>query len=303
MNFTEEEFYGNNQGTVLEDGEVVNIQNEEKGQGVQINVAKTVGLTFVKTIIGMLGFAFYFVCTMVCLAPKQMIKVFDFASLDNASLFCYERVYKQEQTLANLYNLVQKSIENKNYKKTNKYINELQGKSDYVNFCLKVNAASLKDKSKKYVAFYGDFDGYLVSQNVLALYGKNQKEEAMSVAESDLINPNIYSFGLNAFVGEVESDKSLNENEKKAIKAAFIDKELTLNGQTKKLFEFISDRLNSLEINDDLTIEDKILRTYSSLKINRFMLKVYEANEKTVEAEQVRLTIKSLNQTYADLIK
>ena len=140
MNFTEEDFYGNKQGTVLEDGEVnYNEQANQEGGGLHgSKLALAVLVTFVKTLMGLIGTLFYMVAVMVCVAPKSAIKVFEFVKLDNATLFCYEKIYQDEQTLASLYNLVQKSIENKDHQKTNKYINELQGKSDYVNFCIKV---------------------------------------------------------------------------------------------------------------------------------------------------------------------
>ena len=131
MNFTEEDFYGNKQGKVLEDGEVeYNLNGDEPVENLSASkLAEAVVSTFLKTLLVLIGSIFYFISVMVCLAPKSAIKVFDFAKMDKAALYCYEVIYEKEQTLASLYNLVQKSIENKDYKKTNKYIDELQGKN------------------------------------------------------------------------------------------------------------------------------------------------------------------------------
>ena len=210
MRYTEEDFYGNTQNTVLENGEVVPANyriKREKSDKQSSKMAIDIFLTFAKTLMILVGMVFYIISITVCLSPTKAIEIFDFLGAEKASLACYERIYENDKTLANLYNLVQKSIENKDHKKTSKYIQELQGKSDYVDFCVKVNEATMKATDTAYVAYVGDLDSYLVSQNILAKYNSKSKKGAKEIALSDLTNSNIYSFGFSTYVECLENDE------------------------------------------------------------------------------------------------
>jgi len=303
MNYTEEEYYGNKQKTVLESGEVQDIATIKENKQQEVNLPLTILTTCIKTLVSLFGILFYIIVVMVVLIPTSAIKVFDFTNFNKASLYCYERIYEKKQTLASLYNLVQKSIENKDYKRTSKYIKEFQNNSDYSNFCIKVNAMVISSSEKEYIAFVGDLDGYLVSQNILALYNKKEQDKAWNEAKNDLFNSNIYSFGLATYVDCLVNDKALSNQEKKDVLAVLKTKEVTIGTQTGLLLDFVNSRLNSLKLSDSLTVEDKILRVYTSLKINNVLVKIYEASNDTLLKNSAQDEIVKLQNTYNELIK
>ena len=299
MKFTEEEFYGNTQNTVLDNGDMVPL-NQLGRKEQKINVGLTVGLTFLKTIVGIIGFMFYFITVLIGLFPQKAIKVLDFVGAEKASLFCYERIYEKEQTLASLYNVVQKSIETKDHNKTSKYISKLQGKSDYVNFCIKVNTATLKVTTKEYVAFLGDLDGYLVSQNIYAKYEANKKEEAENIALLDLLNLNVYSFGFSSYVECLENDKSKTSEQIDSQILSIVNS----NMESISVLDLIKQRREDVDVSlSDGTVNDKILRVYTSLKIEKVLHKIYSVmGEESLKTETAQ-KIQNLQNEYNNLVK
>jgi len=297
MNYTDEEFYGNKQNTVLENGNIVEAgKQEEKKEEKEPKLALAMVTTFAKTLIILICSIFYIVATVVGLSPKSGIKVFEFIGSEKAALSCYERVYQKSGTLADLYNVVQKSISIKNHNKTSKYIKELQSKNSYNEFCIEVNDAVLQVTEKKYLAYVGDLDGYLVSQNIIAKYLSGNKDEALILAISDLENDNIYSFGLSAYFSCLENDDSLTE-EQKNLKISDISNIIV--DSSLKVLDKIKERRTSAD--SDLGnggFNDKILRLYTSLKIENALLKIYEATNEEDLANQTRSQISELQSEY-----
>ena len=270
MKYTEEEFYGNTQNMVLENGEVMPINSSGEGKETNSKVVLTIGITALKTMMILIGLMFYIISVAISLAPSFAIKIYEFVGADKVALSCYERIYEQDKSLANLYNVVQKSIQNKDYKKTSKYIRELQAKSDYLNFCVKVNKATLNVAEKHYIAYVGDLDGYLVSQSIMAEYNTNNKDKARDVALSDLVNTNIYSFGFSSFIECLENDDKLTREEVNLEILELIDRKV----DDKSVFELIKTRRTLGDVsNSDGSLNDKILRVYACLKIEKVLYK------------------------------
>ncbi len=304
MRFTEEEFYGNTQNTVLEGGEIVptnvNVVESKKEKQSANNLAFDIFSTFGKTLAILVGVLFYVMSITICLAPRTAIRVLDFVGAEKVSLVCYERIYEKEKTLASLYNLVQKSIQNKNHKKTAKYIEELQGKSDYVNFCIKVNSATLKATEKEYVAFVGDLDSYLVSQNIIAEYKSNKKGEAKTIALLDLTNSNVYSFGFSSYIECLEDDNQLTQQEINALLLELVNQNL----ENKTILDLIKQRRQIVDVSlSDGTTNDKILRVYTSLKIEKVLYKIYLIQGEEELKAQVTQNIQDLQNEYNNLIR
>lgn len=300
MKFTEEEFYGNTQNTVLDNGDVVPLNREEESNKQTLSLTSTILTTFLKTIVCLFCTIFYIISVTICLAPSMAVKAFDLIGASKASLSCYERIYEKDKTLANLYNVVQKSIQNKDHKKTAKYIKELRGKSDYVNFCLKVNNATLKVTNREHVAFLGDLDGYLVSQNIMAEYNTNHEDNAKSIALSDLANKNVYSFGFSSFVDCLENDKSLSQDE---LNAKILEV-ANLIVDNKSVLDLIKERRVLVDVsNSDNSVNDKILRVYASLKIEKVLHKIYSVQGEEDLKNQTAQNIQNLQNEYSELIR
>ena len=299
MKYTEEEFYGNTQNTVLGNGEVVPLNNNEGGVHSP-KIAITILLTFVKTFVALVGIVFYIMSVLITLAPTSGIKMFDYIGAEKISLFCYERIYEKDKTLANLYNVVQKSIQNKDHEKTSKYIKEMQQKSDYIVFCLKVNTATLKVTEKEYVAFVGDLDGYLVSQNIIAEYNSGNEQRAADIARLDLKNANLYSFGLSTFIECLENDESLTD---KQINYKILEV-VNLTSNSTATINLIKSRRSLVDVsNTDGSLNDKILRVYTSLKIENVLHRIYTIQGEEGLKNQTAQNIKNLQAEYDDLIK
>ena len=296
MNYTEEEFFGNKQNEDLE---------QEEKQEPKVDVGGTVLVTFVKTIAVLLCSVFYFLATAVCIAPKTSIKIYEFFGANQAVIACYERIYLKSGNLADLYNLVQKSIEAKNHNKTSKYIKELQSKSGYQDFCSEVNKAIIKVSESKYIAYVGDLDSYLVSQNIYALYTSGKKEEAKQIAINDIVNSeNVYSFGLSTYVECLLSDSSLELEHRQALFENLFESTI----QTESGNKFMEDCINEKRsLADEVNAQvgntvDAILRVYTCLKIDNLILKYYECVEEESNANAMRLQIEELQERYNELI-
>lgn len=298
MDYTDEEFFGNKHNEEIE-------QEEKNAQEEKVDVGSTVFSTFLKTFSILFCSFFYALAVMVCVMPKSAIKFYEFFDAKNAQIVCYEKIYKQTGDLADLYNLVQKSIEAKNHEKTAKYIKELQNKNGYNDFCVEVNDASVRVTEKKYIAYVADLDGYLVSQNILALYTSGKKEKAKRETIKDLVySQNIYSFGVSTFVECMMSDKSYSEEERKQLLIEFYEDVIDENQTQKSISSYIGDKKDVVSLDNAVGNNnvDKILRVYTSLKIENVMLLYYEAKSNEAEANAVREQIEELQEIYADLI-
>ena len=178
-------------------GEVVNNNpNNVKEEGV----GNTILSTLSKTLISLIVIVGYLLALLIQLCPLQAIKVYEYIGASNIAIVAYENQYKKTRELTDLYNLIQKSISNKDYGRTVNYIEVLQEEKKYTDFCTSVNSASVKAASLDRIAFVADLDSYLISQKVNAYYFINQTK-ALDIALEDLFNTdNIYSVGLTTYI-------------------------------------------------------------------------------------------------------
>ena len=244
MNYSEEDFYGNVQNTVDAEGQVQPIQDKEQPKKEKVNYTLTILSTFAKTLIVIIGSIFYLVSVSMSINPSFAIKIYEFFDAKDAVVVCYERVYNKSNSLNDLYNLVQKSIQAGDSKKTNKYIEILQSNSKYLEFCHRVNHSVKQVTEKKYYAYVGDLDSYLISQNIIALYENGKKEKALNLALTDLTNNNIYSTGIATYIDLLMNDTSLEfETREQNLNALLNEKisNITAFSYTKTLYEVALD--------------------------------------------------------------
>lgn len=294
MDYTEENFFGNKQNSAKEPEEKLN----EK-----VDVGNTVFSTFMKTFAVLFGLLFYFLGVSVCVIPEKAIKFYEVFNADKTIIVCYEKIYQKSGELADLYNVVQKSIEAKRYEKTAKYIKKLQNSDGYDEFCSMVNSASVSATENKYIAYVADLDGYLVSQNILALYNLGKKQSAKDVAVKDIVySENIYSFGISTYIECLMNDKSYSLEERKQMLIEFYEEVVDENQTMKSISSYIDDKRDLVDLSQAVGNDkvDKILRVYTSLKIENTRLLYYEAKEMNTDA--VRLEIEELQERYAQLI-
>ena len=299
MNYSDEEFYGNQQNTVDSQGEIKPIE-EPKQPKKEFSVFKTVALTSLKTLLVVFGAIFYFMAVCHILSPLTAAKVYQVFGANNAVVICYENVYEKTGNLSDLYNLVQRTIEAGDSVKTNKYIEILQKDNNYGDFCKKVNDSTIKVSEKKYIAYVGDLDSYLVSQNIIALYQKGEKEKAKNLALKDLTSENIYSFGFSAYADCLASDTDYTIEQRGQM---FVDLlETTYNQQY--MMNYISQRLalvNNYKF--EQVLSNKILKVYTALKIQNVRLNYFVQKGEETNADNVRIAIEKLQEDYDALIR
>lgn len=277
---------------------------ENSGNARVQNLTKDIFLTFLKTLIILVGSAFYILAVSLCLSPNFAISVYEFLGATKASLSCYERIYAESGELADLYNLSIKCVEAKDYKKASTYIETLRGAEGYEDFCREVNRATIETTSLKYVAYVADLDGYLVSQNILSLYESGEKQKAKEFAVLDLASENVYSFGISTYAMCLMSDSSLSSEEKSEALKNLAEQSVTFDAETKTVLEWINERLAlaNPEYGEEGNNIDKILRTYTCLKIENLNLIIYENANEHALASETRAKIEELQNQYNMLI-
>ena len=295
MDYTEEELSKECEG----------VQKKEL-QEENVEVGNTVFSTFMKTFGFLICAVFYVLAIAVCIMPKTSSKFYELFDSKNAVVVCYEKIYEKSGQNADLYNLILKSIDAKNHKLTAKYIKELREKDNYIEFCDEVNSASVSATENKYIAYVADLDGYLVSQRIVALYSKGSKKTAENEAINDIVyNENIYSFGISAYVDCLMNDENFTEQEKNQKLIDFYEKVIDVNDSQKEISTYIEEKRTEVDLSNAVGNDkvDKILRVYTSLKIDNIKLLYYEATANETEANAMRLQIEELQDIYADLIK
>ncbi|MBQ3158367.1 MAG: hypothetical protein IJB98_01595, partial [Clostridia bacterium] len=113
-----------------------------------------------------------------------------------------------------------------------------------------------------------------------------------------------YSFGVSTFVECMMSDKSYSEEERKQLLIEFYEDVIDENQTQKSISSYIGDKKDVVSLDNAVGNNnvDKILRVYTSLKIENVMLLYYEAKSNEAEANAVREQIEELQEIYADLI-
>lgn len=277
---------------------------ENSGNARVQNLTKDIFLTFLKTFIILVGSAFYILAVSLCLSPNFAISVYEFLGATKASLSCYERIYAESGELADLYNLSIKCVEAKDYKKASTYIETLRGAEGYEDFCREVNRATIETTSLKYIAYVADLDSYLVSQNILSLYESGEKQKSKELAVLDLASENVYSFGISTYAMCLMSDSSLSSEEKSEALKNLAEQSVTFDAETKTVLEWINERLAlaNPEHGEEGNNIDKILRTYTCLKIENLNLIIYENANEDALASEARAKIEELQKQYNMLI-
>lgn len=299
MNYSDEEFFGNQQNTVDSQGDVKPIE-EPKQPKKELNVFRTVALTSLKTILVVFGALLYFMAVCHIVSPLTAAKIYKVMGANNAVVICYENVYEKTGNLSDLYNLVQRTIEAGDSDKTNKYIEILQNDSNYGDFCKRVNDSTIKVAEKKYIAYVGDLDSYLVSQNIIALYQKGQKDKAKDLALEDLTSENIYSFGFSAYVDCLMNDQyyTLEERSEKFVSL------LEITYKKQYMMNYINDRLELVNnYKFEPVLSSRILKVYTALKIQNVRLNYFVQKGEENNADKVRIEIEKLQEDYDALIR
>ncbi len=280
----------------------MNKTNEKRGQS-SANYGLTILFTALKCVAVFVILLFYLEAIMVGLVPKSAAKFFDDIGLDGPASTCYEQIYKRSQKSIDLYNLVERQLRSGNYKKAANNITKLLERPDYKTFATKLNKAAIEKSEKKYLVYVADVNSYLLSQRVIALYRSGDKASAKQRAIEDLYSDdaeNVYSFAFGGYVDCLLLDEALNENGTLGQVLDALYKEIP-EGKVMDIQSRIQTKLARVDAAATSEV-DRIMRVYTSLKINYTLLNIYEAQGDTVLSASCRERIEMLRTNYESLI-
>lgn len=114
----------------------------------------------------------FFIGAMFYISPKFDAKVFNFFGLKNAEEKCYERIFKKSDKTADLYNLVEFEKNIGDEKEELDYILMLYSRTDFNEFCDKLDTSGIYSANGKKVLYpyVADTRAYLMGQEVTCMF-------------------------------------------------------------------------------------------------------------------------------------
>ena len=271
-----------------------NTQKNKNEQNIKnLKLGKVVFTTVLKTI-GIIMFVFGFVVmSMSVVAPRTMLKTFDLMGLDGAGYLVQKRMYERDNTNQNLYNLIQRAIENEKYEDQVKYIDIMIHLDDYSSFCEEVDNATKQILGAKYSIYADSYDTYLRRHLVKALYLTDKEMEAKMMAIDSVYG------GLDElymYVDLIVNDEELTDVQKTAEINTLYSRYSVLSAIETKLLE-LDELLSLSESNYDSII---VLEQKVKLAKIQSILGEYAGNE--VLANSAKENIERWSNEIADLV-
>lgn len=251
--------------------------------------------TSLKTLYFVIIGIFFSIASLTVLAPKAMINFCDALNLQKSKEYMYERVYDRTQQIEDLYNVIEVNISGKHYDHVTKYIKIMQKRLDYDEFCSKIDETNAQTVNKMFYVYVCDYDAYLRTQNVVALYNSNRVQRAEEIAFDELVgNSNPFAWEFGAFVDCVMTDTTLTASQKKTMLAEIY--ETTLNGVGVQ--EFINNNLDMVDDLESAEGRDKLKTLHILMKIKSTNKYLAEAVNDTTLAELLQKDLDNYKAEY-----
>ena len=159
------------------DDKMKKTQDMEKREYSQ-KIRQTIIHTVLTTLCAVLGVVAMFLISISVLAPTFAVRVYNSLGAENASYIVYQRVYERNQSDENLYNVLQASINMKDYVNIEKYAQLMLEDSTFSTFSKKVDEATKSKLDKKYSIYADSYESYVRKYLVIALYHNGKTDEA-----------------------------------------------------------------------------------------------------------------------------
>ena len=182
--------------------------SQTNSQEQTINFTKVVATTIVQTVSILVAVLGYVVIALSVIAPKVITPIFKTLKMDRANYLVYKRMYERDPNKENLYNVIQLSIENENYKDQVVYISNLLEDEEFSDFCKSVDGATREALGERFSIYADSYEGYLRHHLVVALYNIDRVPEAKMMA-IDSVRHNFYE--LYAYIQMVINDENLTD--------------------------------------------------------------------------------------------
>ena len=232
-----------------------NIETDVKSKISVKLILKTIGLTLAFAL-----FAFgYFVVTISAVAPKAAANAFATCGFDKTSYLIYKRVYAREKTNQNLYNVIQLSINRKNYKDMEYYINIMLSGDDFIKFSEKVDEATKNAVGEDFNTYINSYENYLTTQYTIALYKNGKFLEAKMIA-IDSLDPDSSASALYAYTECVMNDENLLASQKTREFRSLKNKYACISELNARLAELDADDTSTLSKSEQIEILEQKIR-------------------------------------------
>lgn len=243
----------------------------------QIGVKGILKTAFI-TVLVMLGTIGFVIVSMSSVCPNVIAGVFEHCGFDDAYYLVYKREYARDNSNENLYNVIQLSIERKNYVDMEEYIKLMLEGDNFAKFAKSVDDATKEALGEKYSIYADSYESYIRGELTLALY-KNDKSLEAKMRAIDSVYGDARE--LYVYVNCIVSDDELTELQKET--------EISTLQNWYGVSEKLSNKLE--ELNDfDLTtnVYDKIAVLEQRINIAeiRLIIASYVSSEEEVKSIQ-----------------
>lgn len=177
----------------------------------KIRLGKIIAKTALKTFVWMVFILGFVVISASVVAPKFALRAFDAAGMDDAAYVVQKRYYNRDSSLENLYELIQRAIEQEKYSDLSTLIYKMIEDDDYTKFCQKVDKATKQVLGERYSIYADSYDNYLRRHLVIALYNSDRELEAKMMA-IDSVYGSLNE--LSVYVDLIVNDQNLTDFQK-----------------------------------------------------------------------------------------
>lgn len=227
---------------------------------------KNASKTTLKILLGLV-FAFCYVVTiMFFVSPKTSAKVFHFFGYNKAEEFCYYKAYENSGSAADLYNLILFEQKIGDSEKKLYYINVLMNRSDYLDFCKKLDTASINAcKDKKLIPYVGNVNSYLINQKISTMY--KLQISCLTELKNQLKNGSILETSFATYVDLIRQNSEMSNSQKQAVYNEILTSEYEsllenrANSLKTKLEEY---KTNNGNLADKILLEFSLMRLYEA---------------------------------------
>lgn len=258
---------------------------------------RLITLTAIKTIIAFVIILFFVCLGVYVINPRFAAEVVGKIGWTSAEVNCYELVYTRSKSTSDLYNLIVKMDNTKNYGKQNEYIAKLMGDPNYLSFCDSMNTSVVTNFnngniSKKNLALLYGVNEYVTSKKILNLVRLENWEGAYKVAVDSKDTDQNFEISLYYYVDYLLSDQVSEQNRTKYLKM------LLDNGD---ILENLNTRYNSMDQGAENSAR-KIVSSYAKVKIRYTEYVIYK-NADSPETEEAFKQWQTELAVYNNLIK
>ncbi len=239
------------------------------------------------TILSIVGSIAFIIVGMSAVCPRVVAKGFEYCGFDDAHYLVYKRIYARERTNENLYNIIQLSINRKDYEDMEKYIKLMIEGDNFGKFSKKIDEKTKERLGEEYSIYADSYESYLCGELTLALYNNHKTLEAKMRAIDSVYGD---AREMYVYVNCIAQDASLTDLQKESEISTLQNR----YGVSEKLLDKI------VELNDDYNLavsdKDKISVLEQRIRIAeiREIIATYTAEEG--EVEKIQEEIKAWNE-------